>query len=160
MQRFRFRLQRVLEFRRTQQRLEEQKLEEIHGRRKRLEAERAALGSERDREAAAAQHSGSLEAGVLGSLDRYGDWVRRESARLGRQAADCARQAAEQRTAVAEARRRVRLMENLQQRQFEEWSAAFERELEALAAESHLARHAREMRRASGGPESGQPPGI
>jgi len=41
---------------------------------------------------------------------------------------------------VLEAQRRVRLLERLRERRFSEWEAELNRELEALAAESYLAR--------------------
>jgi hypothetical protein len=47
---------------------------------------------------------------------------------------------------MLEARRRVRLLERLEQRRRQEWSAAMDRELEEVAAESHLARLARGRR--------------
>ena len=48
-----------------------------------------------------------------------------------------------QKLAMLEARRRCQLLERLKERRLEEWEAALARELEDLAADSHLAALAR-----------------
>ena len=52
--------------------------------------------------------------------------------------------AAKQQQAVVEARRRVRLMEKLEERRLREWKQALDREQENLSSELYLARWKRD----------------
>jgi len=63
---------------------------------------------------------------------RRGELADRQSACLGRLGAE--------RAALLEARRRVRLLERLRERRWKDWRTAADKEMEALAAETHLAR--------------------
>lgn len=144
MNAFRFRLDRVLEWRRKQLDAEEEKV--------RL---RAAAVDAVDRERAeleAASISAEIEVrrrdGVTGAdlaaLDHFRRHARAEEHRLESRRAECARELAAQQAAMLEARRRCRLLERLKERRWSEWKAASDRELDQAAAESYLARWGRD----------------
>jgi len=140
---FRFRLERVLEWRRTQLELEESRLQaqmralmELDSERARVEAAgiraeievrawRPLAGSDLEALAAFRQHVIGVEKQIE---------ARREEAR---------RRLETQQAALLEARCRCELLERMKQRRRTEWQAAADRELEELAAESYLARLAR-----------------
>jgi len=144
MNAFRFRLEQVLAWRRTQF-----ELAEIEFRR-----EAAAL-AELDR-ASAELEAGAIRAEVevrewrpmagrdLSALGGFRLHVERRVKALAAQRAEQARKLAEREQAMREARRRLRLLERLRERRLEEWQSASARELEQIAAESYLARFARQ----------------
>ena len=140
MKRFHFELRRVLDWRRQQLELEQIKLEpmvaELHLRDSRIgqcEAERREL-----RRPVAC--SASAEAQDLASAERYWLYLGGQSKRLAAELAACQERIVQQRARILEARRRLRLLERLEQRRREEWQAGADREQEALAAELFLAR--------------------
>lgn len=161
MQKFRFRLERVLAWRRAESELEEHKLRRLSAELDQIERTRAQVALERTtaergllRESAISGADLSAHAAYLARLDRQERVLRQR-----RQERE--RLVSEQHQRLTEARRRLRLLEKLKVRAFAEWQAAAYRELEELAAESHLVRWnagAREARRelASGLKSPGQ----
>jgi flagellar export protein FliJ len=140
MRTFCFRLQSVLQWRVLQLELEESRLQalfderrEIDGkldewRRARVEAEREVLGL------------ASVEGDTLRALEQHRARVVRETERLGRRRADCEARIEAQRERVLKAERDLRLLERLRDRRLAEWRVTSDREQEALATESFLAR--------------------
>ncbi len=140
---FRFPLAKVLEWRRAQ-------LQAARGRFQRqaamvagLDAERAALEAAADRAQMEVRRAEFLRGSDLEALDGFGRHVRTRTAKIAaaREKAQSELEAGEKE--MLEAQRRVRLLERLEQRRREDWRAAVDRELEEIAAESHLARLAR-----------------
>ena len=84
--------------------------------------------------------TGSAPSQDLVAADLYlrhlADQKKRQAAKL----ANWQARASKQQKAVVEARRRVRLIEKLEERQFQAWKAAADREQENLASELYLAR--------------------
>ena len=140
MQRFQFRLDRVLEWRRKECRMEENRLADCldlvrtAGRKiAQLQADRAAVERELlERSAIPAEDFLNL-----GCYRLRADKEKIEAAEERRQRLLAA---AEQRTRVQRTRQRVRLLEKMRDRRLEEHMAAAGRELENLAAEAYLAR--------------------
>jgi hypothetical protein len=146
VEKFKFRLQRVLDFRVTQLELEEQKF--------RLETEALAevdrLAEALKAEAAEAERRVLLADAITGTdLQALGyfriEFRKRETALQARRA-ERMRSLAARQAAMMEARRRCKLLERLKERRFQEWRTAAESELESLASESFLAQWARRPR--------------
>jgi hypothetical protein len=85
----------------------------------------------------------SFYAGELALLDAWRVWVNREKQRLGGSLTDCASRIEAQRVALAEARRRFRLVDRLKEKAAITWRKAGAKEQEDLAAELYLARYVR-----------------
>jgi hypothetical protein len=143
MKAFHFSSERVLNWRRLQLEIEENKFKQQAAAlaavdRARAELEAQAIGSEVQVRAWASVSGRDLAA--LAGLRLY---VRKESARLATLRSQCRRTLDVAQQALLEARRRCRLLERLKERRFAEWRLAAGREVEQLAAESHLAALAR-----------------
>jgi flagellar export protein FliJ len=140
MKAFEFRLDRIAEFRRQEAEVARGRLEALLSELNRLNGERAALANR----GAEARSSVADRPDVSGeewlALSQFQDYLGRcakhidEKERQFRAAID------RQRAVVVEADRRVKLLERLRERKFHEWKTESERELDALAADSHLAR--------------------
>jgi len=140
MKKFAFPLERVLDFRRTQARVEEIRLEQLNTEIRGIEARQAALDAQR-RGSETAVLSGPGATGLeLAELDRFRRFVSAERSRLERQRSDCAGRIAAQIQAVAQKRRDVRLLERLRDRALSSWKVELGREIEAQAEEAHRAR--------------------
>lgn len=144
MKRFEFRLARVRDFRRQQLEVEEAKLETLRAERKKLEAESLRLENEASGTRQSLMVTGSVEAQELIAADRYLRHLAEEAKRQAAKMADWQERARQQEEAMVVARRRVRLLEKLEAKQFALWTAEAYREQENLAAELYLARWKRE----------------
>jgi hypothetical protein len=142
MQRFQFRLDRVLEWRRKQCQMEEKRLADClvlaqAAKRKmaQLQAERASVERE-------LLERSAIPAADFVNLGRYRLRADKEEIQAAEERRQRLLSAAEQRTRVQRARQRVRLLEKMRDRRLEEHTAAASRELENLAAEAYLSRWA------------------
>lgn len=140
MKAFRFRLEKVLAWRRTELEVEQFKARQLAAELERIEQERnqvlaARTAAERALLGAGRADGADLQAhaSYLAQLDR------RKSGLEQRRAAQKAR-LAEQQKRLLDAQRRCRLLERLRARRHDEWQAEADRELENFAAEMHLAR--------------------
>lgn len=144
MKRFAFRLERILEWRRSRMEAEQRALERLLAERARLEAQQAFLESALEaarrsvREASAAGQT--VEAQALVALENFSRAVRREQSRLLARRAELERNISAQRERLISARRDFRLLEKLRARELAAWERDYAREVEALASELHLAR--------------------
>jgi len=140
VKRFEFGLARVRDFRRQQLQLEEAKLQKLLAERQELEAESARL----ECESAATRHSlmvtGSAEAQDLVAADRYLRHLATKRKAHTEKMAGWRERTRKQQKAIAEARQRVRMIEKLEEKQFQEWKARVDREQENLSSELYLAR--------------------
>lgn len=140
MSTFQFRLDRVLEWYRTQLQLEEGRLAAciaalrlVEERMTRLQAERLSV----EREAIS---SSSILARDLAALGFYRLRAAKEAAALSQERLRCERALRDQQTAVQAAQRRVRLVEKLRERRLSEHRYAENQALENLAAEAYLSK--------------------
>lgn len=140
MRRFRFRLETVLGWRRLHLELEETKLQRLFEELRRVDLAEDRLDTEKSEADRAVLNSPSIEARDLAALDAHRRHVAREKERLRKERADCQRRIAAQRDRVLNAERDVRLLKKLKERRLAEWQTAADREQEALASESFLAR--------------------
>jgi flagellar export protein FliJ len=143
MKAFRFRLARVLDWQRSKLSVEEQKLEQLTGERDRLEAARSHARNERTGSGRALATWTGLRGMDLERQNAYAVRLQERERALGVSLQDCARRIEYQRLAVAEARRKVRLLERLAERRLAEWNAELARELEALTSEFTIAQYGR-----------------
>ena len=139
MKRFHFRLESVLRWRLLQLELEEEKLQErfaelraLEQRREKLEAgkveaERTVLGAR------------TVPAEELAALDAHRRWVASQREQLARAVLDCQKRIEEQRGRVRKAEQNVKLLEKLKERRLAQWSAAADKEYQALADDVYLA---------------------
>ncbi|HEY7392614.1 MAG TPA: hypothetical protein VH640_29100 [Bryobacteraceae bacterium] len=140
---FRFRLEKVLELRCKQLELEEAKYQQcvrqvadLQAERSRMEA--AGIGAETQVRAWS-----PVTGNDLAALANYRKYIAAQEQQIAVRHDEAQKLAEEQQKAMLEARRRCELLERLKERKRAEWQAAADRELEQLAAESHLARLSR-----------------
>ena len=140
MKRFQFQLSRVHELRREQLEVEEAKLGLLLAERQALEAESLRIENEAAATRVSLMVTGSAESQDLVASDTYLRRLAVERKKHAARTAEWQGRAAAQRHAVVEARRRVRLLDRLEERRRAEWGKAVDREQENLSAELFLAR--------------------
>jgi hypothetical protein len=137
---FRFSLDQVLAWRRTQALMEERLLETLHTKLRGLAAGLEKITREYADGGRHLMAFGSATGLELARLDSFRRAAGAEMARLETARADCRRQIDEQTNVLAKRRRDVRLLERLKERRLDAWEAEYAREVERDAAEAHLAR--------------------
>jgi hypothetical protein len=140
VKKFAFRLDRVLAWRKTQEQLEEAKLEKLHAEARALEFRRKTLDRERGHAAAAVTRAGTVTGFDLAALDAYRRSAANQASRLAASRLELDGRIAAQLQEVAGRRRDVRLIERLREQKFETWRKEFLREVEREAQETHLAK--------------------
>jgi hypothetical protein len=140
MKNFRFRLERVLEWRRTQLELEQARLQ--HQMKELLELDSARANIEAAGISAEIEVRGwhPLTGSDLTALAAFRRHVIGKEKQIDGRREEARRRLDVRKAAMIEARRRSELLERLKQRRLAEWQAAAARELEELAAQSYLAR--------------------
>jgi flagellar export protein FliJ len=140
MKRFVFPLDRVMQWRRTQARIEELKLERQYAELRHLGHQIEALALERNSAGRTLIGTGGASGLELTLLDAFQKAADAELTRLERSKSGCRQHVEAQVLAVAERRRDVRLLEKLKERKFLSWRIAFNREIDQEAEEAYLAR--------------------
>jgi len=140
MQRFQFRLERVLGWRRKKCQIEENRLAVCHGlmhaterQIEHLRVERASIDQELLERAA-------IPAVDFLNLSHYRLRAGQEAIELANQLQQRVQSASEQRARVQRAQQAVKLLEKLRERRLEEHTTLAGRELEQVAAEAYLSR--------------------
>jgi len=128
-----------MDWRMTQARVEESKLEKLYAELRGIDASSTALLEERSRSDQALLGASSADGSELAAVAAFRRFSIAEHTRFERLRADCSRRIAAQVQAVAAKRRDVRLLERLKQHRFAAWSTGFNREIDAKAEETHLA---------------------
>lgn len=144
MKRFLFPLDRVLDWRAEQLRLEEMRLETLYAELRALvakqqEVEAEKMSSERELLALTVVDGQQLEA-----LDRFRRHSAAAAERLKIQQSECAKRIEAQRRRVLEVQRQFRLLERLREKKRSQWQFDFNKELEDQASETFLAKWVRE----------------
>ena len=140
MKSFEFRLERVAEYRRQQAELAKNELQRLNALLDRLNEERNSIEQRAADTRANTMSRPDLSGQDLTALSGYEDHVSRTVKQIEQKKLDVARQVDKQRSVVLEMERNVKLLDRLRDRKFQEWRAESDRELDALAADSHLAR--------------------
>ncbi len=141
MNAFRFPLKRVLDWRRTQLDLEEARYRQQAAKLAGLDRARAEIEAEGIRAEVQVREWRDVTSSDLEALSAFRLRVKARESRIAAERVDCAQVLAERQKAMLEARRKCKLLERLEERKMAEWTAARDKELEELAAESFLARH-------------------
>lgn len=149
MKRFEFRLQRVLDLRRQQAEVERANLRSLQTVMERLEQETRLLAVQLDEARAHVRHAPSSAGEDYIALSYFEAHLRRRTASVETRRQQIHRQIAEQRVHLLEAERKLKLLEKLEARRRSEWTVERDKEIEALGAESHLARLHSNYRRPS-----------
>ena len=140
MKRFQFSLETALQWRDTQLRTEEAKLEQQFQRLHALENIISQCDTARAEEEAAVLRAPLINPQELVALDRYRSHLAAQKVRLQQGIRDIQTAIAAQQQRMVEVRRGVKLLEKLRQRQRDQWQADFDRELENEAADLYLAK--------------------
>ena len=140
---FRFPLQKVLDWRRTQLELAEAGFQQQLAALAAVDRAYAEIEASGIRAEVEVRRWDPLAGRDLAALGRFRLLVQSREKQISLQRAECQRELALRKSAMLEARRRCRLLERLKERRLAEWTSARDRELEALASESYLARWAR-----------------
>ena len=146
MKAFEFPLQRILEYRRQQAGVEQTRLEALLRDAREVGEQIASLASQKT-QVRDEIRGGNLTAGhELAAVSRFEDFLGRNILQLQKRKTEIEVLSQKQRQAVLEAQRKVKLLERLRDRRMQDWTSACDRELEEVAAESHLARLMSERR--------------
>lgn len=148
MKKFDFPLGRVMDWRETQARVEESKLETLYAELRAIDSQQHALNIERD----AAEKSVAARGATGTELARLGEFRRftvAERTRLEKLRAECSQRISAQIQVVATKRRDVKLLERLKQQKLIAWNHEMNREIDAQADEAYLAKWNRALRQAS-----------
>jgi flagellar export protein FliJ len=142
MNAFRFPLERVLGWRRTELEVEEHKFQQLLAAVAAVDREMADLAATRVQAETTVREWSPLSGSDLAALGSFRLYALKKNTELAARRVVCAKRVADGRNAMLEARRRFRLLERLRERRYEEWRLAGDKELEDLASESYLARWA------------------
>ena len=144
MKTFRFPLQRVLEWRALQLRVEEEKLAGLQQQLAALLQSRENLAAARKRSESHLFASGAAAGSDLQSWALYQARLAKQQEVLKTQLLQCERLILEQRQRLLKARTDHRVLEKLKERRWRQWVYLNDREVEGTAAEVYLARWGRE----------------
>ena len=140
MKAFQFPLEKALDWRRIQLELEEARYKQQVASLAGLDRQRAEVEASGIRAEIQVREWSPIAAGDLSALGNFRLHVKSQESEIARRRFEAAQKLAEQQKLMLEARRRWRLLERLKDRRFAEWTAAGNREVEEIAAESFLAR--------------------
>jgi flagellar export protein FliJ len=144
MARFQFSLEKVLRWRSVELTTEEAKLKGLVQEQLHFQTQLAEVSAERSRLISSLGTMPDLRGSDLRTLTACGLRLRRNAEDLAQQLLRCGRELAWQRKKYSEAKRRVRLLEELKNRRLQEWKYEEAALLEELASESFLANWNRE----------------
>jgi flagellar export protein FliJ len=144
MAKFQFSLEKVLRWRSVELTAQEAKLKALVQEQLHLQTQLAAVSAERSRLISSLGSMPDLRGDDLRTLTACGLRLRRNAENLAQQLLRCGRELAKQRKSYSEAKRRVRLLEELKERRLRDWKYDEAAKLEELASESFLANWNRE----------------
>jgi flagellar FliJ protein len=141
---FRFPLQRVLEWRALQLRVEEEKLAGLQQQLASLLQMREKLAAERNRSQSHLFASGTAAGSDLQTWALYQARLVKQQELVKTQLLQCEKLTLEQRQRLLKARTDHRVLERLKERRWRQWIYLNDRELEDSAAEAYLSKWSRE----------------
>jgi hypothetical protein len=147
MKTFRFRLERVLSWRETQLSLAEAKVEHLKGGLRTTDEAMARVVERRAAAHATVTRATLVSGAELGALEASRVWAVGEEKRLAVCMVVLQQSIEVQNRYVAEARRGVKVVERLKERQFKNWKTEVDHEIDGLAAEAAIAQWRRLNRR-------------
>jgi len=144
MAKFQFSLEKVLRWRNVELTSEEAKLKALVQEQLHLQTLLAEVSADRSNLVSSLGTMPDLRGDDLRTLSACSLRLRRSAENLAQQLLRCGRELAKQRKKYSEAKRRVRLLEELRDRRLQEWKYEEAALLEELASESFLANWKRE----------------
>ena len=138
MQRFRFTLERVRQWRREQSEIEESALGELVTKRQSLIDGMELLQCERREGDAALVRCATVLAQELAAVESARQWIKTETIRLVSRVQETDKRIEQQRARVVQARRNYELLQRLKDRALQKWQQDADRELDQLAADVFL----------------------
>jgi flagellar export protein FliJ len=141
---FQFPLQRVFDWRALQMRTEEEKLGALQHRLATLVHRENALMAAELKSSQGLIKLPSISGAELQALAAFQIRMKTERASLKAGRLQCEKLVAEQRTRLLKARRDYRVLEKLRTKRWKEWQYINDREVEEIAAESYMAKWARD----------------
>ena len=139
MAQFQFSLEKVLRWRGIELTRQEAVLQRVLQQHRRLEAAAQSVAGERSQLTSSLEGLLDLHGSDLRASSAYSLRLRQKAEKIAQLVARSARDLAAQQKRYSEAQLRVRLLEELKTRQVKRWEYEEARQLETLAAESHLA---------------------
>ena len=146
MKRFEFTLRRVLEVRRQQAEIERSRLQSHLANLETLQNYRRATAQRADEARAFVKNGSTVSGEDLVALSAFEKHISRTIVSIDQQKAKLDQVIAQQQAKVLEAERKVKLLQNLEEKQLSEWTVLRDKEIEQLGADSHLARLLSERR--------------
>ena len=146
MAQFHFSLERILRWRSVELAREEAQLQRILQEQIKLQMFAAALAEERSKLESSLGELPDLRGQDLRAMSAYDLRLRKQISNVAQAAARCERELAAQKKRYNEARMRVRLLEELRERNRKRWEYEQARELETLASEAYLAAWVRDSK--------------
>ena len=140
MKKFSFPLARVLDWRQTQLRREEIKLEQLYAELRGLDAGLTLLQHELAAAEADLRAWPAVAARELTALHAYQEHAANERGRIAKARAGCQQRIAAQLKLLIQKRRDMKLLEMLKQQRLTAWTQENDREIAQQAEESHLAK--------------------
>jgi flagellar export protein FliJ len=140
MKKFTFPLGRVMDFRRTQTRLEEIKLENLYAALRAIDNRATQLIEQKAQSEKVLKAATSVTGFDLKLFDAYGQAMKEEHKRLEKARADCRKRIDAQLAVLTAKRREVKLLEHLKEERFEKWEKEMLKEIDQQAEEAYLAR--------------------
>ena len=137
---FQFRLQRVLEWRRTQLEIEKANYSRHLAILAGLDRQCVQLEADAGTAERRVREWNPVAGGELGALGSFRQYIRRRETEIAIPRTEARRRVAAQQAVMIEAQRRLRLLERLKERRLAEWVVARDKELEDAASDSYLVR--------------------
>lgn len=136
---FRFRLQRVLDFRNVQLQLAESEYQRATAKVRSIQAQQAALAYRKSETRKSVVRLPEISGQDIASLSGWLQWTEGRRTLLTGMEQAAMQEVAKRRIVLMEAQRKVQLLEKLRDRRKGEWQTAFDRELEEQAADAFRA---------------------
>jgi flagellar export protein FliJ len=140
---FTFRLQRVLDFRRTQFQIAESECRRTAAKLHSIQAQQASLASQRLQTRKLFSGLAEVASRDLAPLPAWFKWTETAGRHLANLERATQQEFEKRRQALVEAQRKVRLLEKLRDDRKGQWQVEFDREIEQLAADSTNSRYSR-----------------
>lgn len=140
MKKFAFPLERVMDFRRMQARLEEVKLEGLYAELRATDAREAALIAQKTQSENALRTEKSVTGFDLELFATFREAMTIEQNRLQQARAACRKNIDAQLAVLVMKRREVKLLEKLKEQRFEKWEKEMFKEIDQQAEEAYLAK--------------------
>lgn len=140
MKAFRFPLEKVLAWHHLQMKAEEEKLAALQEQLEALTRRAQALASAELNSKLDVVKAPAVQGSELHALTAFQARLKKERTTLAAEKMQCERRIAAQRARLLKARKDYRVLEKLRERRKEDWSYAFNRELEETAADAHISK--------------------